>query len=188
MTDTTDLIRLFPEGLTQGVALPDAFLLLMREEQGRRHLPLLIDRDGYELLRKAVTRRLFPETRLMGKLAKLFDISLQSATIHYAPTGKFLVALLFRQNDNDAPDEPRHRLLNLDIAQGIAAALEHNVPIFIHRAEFDRLYSRQNSDGQVAVPITTMSADLLKEALRQAVESENFELASQLRDELRSRK
>lgn len=55
------------------------------------------------------------------------------------------------------------------------------------RQEFDLLYSRQNGEGQVAVPITAMSGDLLKEALRQAVESENFELASQLRDELKSR-
>lgn len=187
MTDSTDTIRLVPEGLTQGVALPGALLLLMREEQGTRHLPLLIDRDGYELLHKATTQHLFPETRLMGKLAKMFDISLQSAVIHYAPTGRFFVSLHFRQAAGSEPGEPRRRILNLGIAQGIVAALENGAPVLISRAEFDRLYSRQGGDGQVAVPITAMSSDLLKEALRQAVESENFELASQLRDELKSR-
>ncbi len=187
MTDSASIIRLVPEGLTQGVALPDAFLLIMREEEGFRHLPLLVERAGYELLRRAVTKNEFPETRLMGKLAKMYDITLESATIRYARTGKFFVSLLFRQPKDEETDASNDRILNLEVAQGIAAAIEAHAPILMLRQEFDLLYSRQNGEGQVAVPITAMSGDLLKEALRQAVESENFELASQLRDELKSR-
>lgn len=185
MTDSAPIIRLVPEGLTQGVTLPDAFLLIMREEDGNRHLPLLIDREGHELLRRAVTENDFPETRLMGKLGKMFDICLLGATIRYARTGKFFVSLHFRQSYEE--EEPADRILNLDVARGIAAALENKAPILMLQQEFEMLYNQQNGEGQVAVPITAMSGDLLKEALRQAVENENFELASQLRDELKSR-
>ena len=43
-------------------------------------------------------------------------------------------------------------------------------------------------DGRFSVPITSVSLEMLEEALQAAVEREEYEQASQLRDEIRRRK
>ena len=40
----------------------------------------------------------------------------------------------------------------------------------------------------VAIPVNTISTDMLKDALAKAIEEEKYELASHLRDELRRRR
>lgn len=119
----------------------------------------------------------------MSKLAMTFDISLQHVLIRYARTGKFFASLFLMQEEGGI----RERILNVEIANGLAAAIEKGCPIFIFSEEFERLYSRQDGEGKVAIPLSSMGKDLLAEALRQAVETENFELASQLRDEMKKR-
>lgn len=183
MDMTENFIELVPEALTQGVSLPGAYLLIMREKEGKRHLPLLLDAKGYEIMRQAIAEKEFPTTRLMSKLAMTFDISLQHVLIRYARTGKFFASLFLMQEEGGI----RERILNVEIANGLAAAIEKGCPIFIFSEEFERLYSRQDGEGKVAIPLSSMGKDLLAEALRQAVETENFELASQLRDEMKKR-
>ncbi|MBR3446068.1 MAG: bifunctional nuclease family protein [Prevotella sp.] len=62
------------------------------------------------------------------------------------------------------------------------------IPLYIDTA----LMLRQSVpyDGnaqQVAIPITLITSDMLKRALERAIEEENYEQASQLRDELKRR-
>ncbi len=184
MPGPADCVWLEPEGLTQGVSLPDAYLLILREKGGGRHLPLLLDRDGFSLLLRATKHHEYPETRLMGKLAQAFGIRLDYARIQCADTGRYYTTLCFGQTGNGATEE---RQLDVSLAQGIVAAMEAGRPVCIGRHDFERLYNRQKAHGQVRVPIASMGNDLLREALKLAVENDNFELASQLRDELRGR-
>ena len=46
----------------------------------------------------------------------------------------------------------------------------------------------QRSSNGVAMPLNAISNKMLQEALDKAVEDENYELASHLRDEMRRRK
>ena len=55
------------------------------------------------------------------------------------------------------------------------------------RKVFETQLGRQRGDGMVALPISAMSRELLDEALKSAVAEENFELASLIRDEIKSR-
>ena len=50
------------------------------------------------------------------------------------------------------------------------------------------LLSHQEIMEQVAVPLASLSREMLEEALQKAVEAEDYEKASQLRDELLRRK
>lgn len=179
-----DIVWLEPEGLTQGVSLPDAYLLILREKEEGLHLPLLLERDGFNLLVRATRHHEFPATHLMGELAQTFGIRLIHVLIRRAGNGHISATLCMEQT---AGGTTTTRRLDTDLAAGIAAALEARRPIGIGRQDFARLYTRQRAAGQVAVPIASMGDDLLREALKQAVENDNFELASQLRDELRSR-
>ena len=183
MDMTENFIELMPEALTKGVSLPGAYLLIMREKEGKRHLPLLLDTKEYEIMRQAIVEKEFTTTRLMTKLAMTFDISLQHVMIRYARTGKFFASLFLIQEEGGI----REKILNVDIASGLAAAIEVGCPIYIYIEEFESLYSRQDGEGKVAIPLSSMGKDLLAEALKQAVEAENFELASQLRDEMKKR-
>lgn len=180
--DTQDYIELTPEGLTQGTTLTDVFLLIMRESEGSRHLPLILDKQGFQLICQALENQHFPETKLMGKLARVFAITPRRVVVRYTQAGHFFATIFWQQAGSN--DE---HILNTELAQGIATSLEQGCPIVVYREEFNRLHNRQSKEGQVAIPLTAMSGDLLKEALRLAVESDNFELASQLRDEINSR-
>lgn len=51
----------------------------------------------------------------------------------------------------------------------------------------DRNCVRLESSGAYSLPITTASTEVLKEAMAQAVASENYEFAARLRDEINSR-
>ena len=64
-----------------------------------------------------------------------------------------------------------------------------NIPLFIE----EKLMKRQSvpyqrSSNGVAMPLNAISNKMLQEALDKAVEDENYELASHLRDEMRRRK
>lgn len=47
---------------------------------------------------------------------------------------------------------------------------------------------RETGDGTYSIPVNSVNIEALKEALKRAVEDENYELASQLRDEIERRK
>ena len=56
----------------------------------------------------------------------------------------------------------------------------------------EHLFNRQsvhNMGGQnkMALPLNALSPDMLRRALKQAIEDENYELASMLRDEMKQR-
>lgn len=180
--DTDAFIELQPEGLTQGKVLSDVCLLIMREKENGLHLPLLIDRAGFDLLRTAMERQHFPETELMLKLAHTFGIKPTRVVVRYTPAGTFFATIFWQQSN--AGEE---HILNMELAQGVATGMEERCPIIISRSDFERLHSRQNREGQVSIPLSAMSGDLLREALKLSVENDDFELASQLRDEINRR-
>lgn len=74
------------------------------------------------------------------------------------------------------------------MSDAILLTLISEIPLFIEGT----LMSRQsvsfdaNAKG-IAIPINTMDVSRLKQALQHAVEDENYELASQLRDEISRR-
>lgn len=93
----------------------------------------------------------------------------------------------------------QYQVILMDVENGISERIRMSdavllsmisqVPLYIE----DGLMAKQcspfdeNAKG-VAIPINTMATPQLKAALEQAVEEENYELASQLRDEINRRK
>ena len=185
--DKGALIPLQPEGLTRSTTLREAYMVILKEErEGGRHLPLLIDRAGYELLERVFATQDDAPLSLALDVATLYDITLTEVVVGLQENGHIGAEMHFRQPQSQGW-ETVERTLFVPLATGIAAAVEDGCRVSIHAMDFELLYARSPKEGQVAIPIATMTDDLLSEALREAVENEWFELASQLRDELKNR-
>ncbi len=52
---------------------------------------------------------------------------------------------------------------------------------------FEAQYMRKTGDNSFAININVLTRKMLEDALKQAVETENFEVATQIRDELARR-
>ncbi len=173
-------IELEAVGMTQGTTLQEAFILMLKERGGSRFMPVLLDKRGFNLLTKAMAEHKFPRTRLMSRLASAYDLSMEYVRLCAPRDGRIPAQISF----SAAGDR---RLLEVEVAEGIAAALENGCPIITYRTLFERQFGNANREGLVAVPISVMSKQLLEEALKSAVKEEKFELASLLRDELKQR-
>lgn len=92
--------------------------------------------------------------------------------------GQYQVALM-----NDMGDTVRIRM-----SDAVLLSLISKIPLYIENGLMQRQCVPFDEHAQgVAIPINTMDVKRLRHALQQAVDDENYELASQLRDEIRRR-
>lgn len=80
-------------------------------------------------------------------------------------------------------------LVRLRMSDAVLLSGISNTPLYIE----ERLFQQQSmpfdaESTKVAIPINTLDSKGLQKALDQAVENENYELASIIRDEIKSRK
>lgn len=172
--------RLQPIGLTQGVSLQNVHMIMFREEETGRLAPLLISARESKTIGRAMYEHDFSTITLTLRLAHHFDIYLDYVKIHFSPKGAVSSILYFKS-------EREEKHITTNIADGVAAAINQQVPIVISEEDFNQRILRHQAEGRVSVPISEMTSDLLQEALKSAVEEENYELASIIRDEIRYR-
>ena len=161
------------------------YILLLQEKDGRRKLPIMLGMaDAHALLRK-----IHPEatgggrgvTDLAKDVTDLYDIRAEEVFICYLQRGDFMAYLFFSQGDT-----VRHTVARA--ADAILMALTYGCPIYIRSQLFEQQYVRELGEGVVSFPINALSLELLEDVLRTAVENENYELASQIRDEIKRRR
>ncbi len=63
-----------------------------------------------------------------------------------------------------------------------------DIPIFISTELMKRQSSKYTGTTKLSLPVNTLSVTMLQDALDNAIKNENYELASNLRDELKRRK
>ncbi len=178
-------IELTVQELSRGITYRGIYILILQERDGYRKLPVMVGMaDAHALLRK-----IHPEetgggtdvTDLMKDTTDLFDIRAEEAFISHIENGEFMAFLFFSQGA-----DVRHIMTRA--VDAVRMALTYGCPIYIRTELFERQYAREMGDGVVSFPINALSLELLEEALRTAVEDEHYELASQIRDEIKRRK
>ena len=79
-------------------------------------------------------------------------------------------------------------LVRLRMSDAVLLSLMSDIPLYIENGLMERqCYPYDEKADSIAIPINTMDLPRLNMAMEKAVEDENYELASQLRDEINRR-
>jgi len=161
-------------------------MVVLKEKNGERILPIMTS------MRRALT------LQMRKKLPFTIPVPLSVADVACLMMGKFgihfsRIELVSINNGTFfckivAEREGEEEVVDYCLApDALVLAVTANCPIMIEEELFEAQYMKKVGDHSFAINISTFSREMLEDALKHAVESENYEAASQLRDELAKR-
>ena len=161
-------------------------MLILREKGGDRILPILTS------TRRALT------LQMRNKLPLPMPVPLSVADVCYQMMRKFGIHLtrieLCAIKDATffckvvGEREGEEKVVDFCMApDALVLAVTANCPIMIEQELFEAQYMHKTGENSFAININTLSRQMLEDALQHAIENENYEAASQLRDELAKR-
>jgi len=199
-----NFVQLDIAAIKQSDSQNNAYVLLLNETIGKRQLPIVIGwcearsiaiaLDGTEEPDRPLTHDLF---KTMGEK---FNITVQKIVIHTLIEGIFHSSFYCKHKDTG-----EEVAIDARTSDAIAIAIRYGCPIFTYedilaRAGIIINSAREDEDAEdlnleeeedkMAEPqgIHTFSLVKLKKMLAAAIEEENYEKASEIRDELNKRK
>lgn len=168
------------ENMQQIVGSDDLSVILLTDADRRRALSVVCDAD--------MTRQLLLRLRGNSRVCRtmLPEVLLQLLPSTYE---MMIVGVFDGQYQVVLTDTVNGENVRIRTSDAVLLSIISHVPLYIE----ERLMVQQsvpfdeNATG-VAIPINSMDTQRLKIALQNAVDEENYELASQLRDEINRRK
>ncbi len=160
-----------------------ALVVLLREKDGARCLPVLTGPLEAQAIAITLYGHRMPRPGIYDlylKTLRSFDASITRVNIYRIKGGVFYSHLFIEKDGNMS-------YLDCRTSDAIALAVRCGAPILIDSALLDANCVRLEQNGAYSLPITTASTQVLKDAMKQAVATENYELAARLRDEINSR-
>jgi len=158
-------------------------LLILTDENEARQIAMPCDRSmiyqfGLRLNRAPVVGRLLPEV--------LWHV----ISMHSDHTFEILITdIIEGQYRALLVDVETQEPVSLRMSDAILLSYIAKLPIWIDRQLMEKQSVPYDREARgVAIPVNTISTEMLQDALDKAVEEEKYELASHLRDELRRRK
>ncbi|MGL5273568.1 MAG: bifunctional nuclease domain-containing protein [Phocaeicola sp.] len=161
----------------------NAYALVLEEVNGERKLPIIIGPLEAHAIKVAMKDYHPPRPLthdLFVQLTSMLDIKLKKALIHDVKDGVFYSSLYFQQGESEV-------VLDARTSDAVALALRTNKPIYTTEALMESEHLHEVGDGSFSISINMVDVSLLKEELEKAISSENYEKASQLRDEIARR-
>ncbi|MBP6643265.1 MAG: bifunctional nuclease family protein [Flavobacteriales bacterium] len=175
-----------------------AYALILSEAEGDRRLPIII--GGVEAQAIAIQVENIKPARplthdLFKNLSDSLDISLKEVIINDLVEGIFHAKLVLEQGPNEVEIDARS-------SDAIALALRFDCPIFTYEfilgaaglkvEEGDESEEEAQGDAPAGKrgdkkPAATMTVEELREQLEEALDAEDYEGASKLRDEIKRR-
>ena len=162
----------------------DAYALVLEEVEGGRKLPIFIGQQEAQAIKvmmmkyqppRPLTHDLFPT------LTMHLGATLKQITIYKAKDGVFYSYLYFDKDGEEFKIDAR-------TSDAVALALRYKCPMYTTESIMESEHLHDMGEGKFSVPISSVSLQMLEEALQSAIEKEEYEQASQLRDEIRKRK
>ena len=162
----------------------DAYALVLEEVDGGRKLPIIIGQQEAQAIKvmmmkyqppRPLTHDLFPT------LTMHLGATLKQIVIYKAKDGVFYSYLYFDKEGEEIKIDAR-------TSDAVALAMRYNCPMYTTKDIMDIEHLHDMGEGKFSVPITSVSLEMLEEALQAAIDKEEYEQASQLRDEIRKRK
>ncbi len=193
-------VKLEIVGLSYSQTQSGAYALVLSEVEGGRRLPIII--GGFEAQAIAIElENMTPSRPLTHDLFKSFsdefNIGLKEVIIYNLVEGIFYAKLICEQNGESHEIDAR-------TSDAIALAVRFKCPVFTYASIMDsagiKLDEGEDLESPIEVSpsdnddqkedkddITKMTVSELENQLDSAVENENFELASKIRDEINRR-
>jgi hypothetical protein len=189
-------IRLEIIGMKYSQSQSGAYALILEERDGRRRLPIIIGSFEAQAiaieLEKIKTPR--PLTHdLFRSFAEAYNIRVTEVVINKFQEGVFFAKLVCNQDDIEQEVDSR-------TSDAIALALRFNCPIYTYDSilEAAGIMADEEPETEESKPaaeeteekegsLSEYSGAELSEMLQLAVEREEYERASQIRDELKKR-
>lgn len=168
--------------ISNSQAEANAYALVLEEMHGKRQLPIIIGVIEAQSIALKLKKVKFPRPYthdLFVNFAELFHISLKEVFIYQAVEGVFYSYLYWEKEGETFRMDSR-------TSDAVALALRFDVPIYTTESIMD-------TEGVVVceemfeVEMEDDSIESIKKALQKAVDDENYELASALRDMLKQR-
>ena len=162
----------------------DAYALVLEEVDGGRKLPIIIGQQEAQAIKvmmmkyqppRPLTHDLFPT------LTMHLGATLKQIVIYKAKDGVFYSYLYFDKEGEEIKIDAR-------TSDAVALALRYKCPMYTTKSIMESEHLHDMGEGKFSVPISSVSLQMLEEALQSAIEKEEYEQASQLRDEIRKRK
>ena len=202
-----EFVQLNIAAIKQSESQNNAYVLLLNEAIGKRQLPIVIGwcearsiaiaLDGSEKPDRPLTHDLFKT------MSEKFNITVQKIVIHTLIEGIFHSS--FHCKHNDTGEEAA---IDARTSDAIAIAIRYGCPIFTyedillragiiinttkkgHDKEIEKLNLEEEEEDKIAEPeaINTFSLTKLNKMLSRAIDEEDYEKASKIRDELNKRK
>lgn len=189
-------IRLEIVGMSYSQSQSGAYALILGEIKGNRRLPIII--GGAEAQAIAVELERIKPTRplthdLFKSFADTYHIQLKEVIIDQFKQGVFHAKLICIQNDTE-------NLIDSRTSDAVALAIRFKCPIYTYERIMTEAGMVMDENASLSETMTTpapvpegagfgeFSMNELEEMLQKAVEQEDYEKASQIRDEIRKRK
>lgn len=192
-------VKLNLQGITTNQLQSGAYALILEEENGNRRIPVIIGAAEAQSIAIAI-EKLEPPRPLTHDLflnfAKAYNIKLIEVMIYRFEDGIFYSELLFDNGTSKQTIDSR-------TSDAIALALRSDAPIYANEsvldvagitvdpmqedAEDDAPEKPAAKPQPVSYTLQDLSKNELKEELQEALKKENYEYASQIRDELKRR-
>lgn len=189
-------IKLEIVGLSYSQTQSGAYALVLSEANGNRRLPIII--GGFEAQAIAIELEKMVPTRplthdLFKNFAATFEISVQEVIIYKLAEGIFYSKLICEQNGVTTEIDAR-------TSDAIAIGVRFDCPVYTYEDILSSagilLDQTEEEDGdllaepiqeQEEATIESTSIEELNSQLNKAIEEEDYELASRIRDEINRR-
>lgn len=163
-----------------------AFMAMLKETDGGRMLPVIIERPDAILLAQKMKKAPISHTPnsiadILHATFKQCNIDVEEVRIIAVQAGITYCHILYKQA------AAYHMLRYCRASDGLIIAYTIGCPVTIPESLLERQCMREMGNGIYSIPTNTVSLDVLKEALKRAVEDENYEIAARLRDEIKRR-
>ncbi len=166
-------------GLNEVKSSEEVYWLLFKEVNGERHAPILIGKTEAQAILVSLQNVKIPVKlthQLFAEVTRNFGVKLSEIVICDTEDKLFSANLTWK---NDAESF----VTTARASDGVALALCYGRPIYMETKIFDKLEDIVAKNVILKTEITS-EEDLQKE-LTQAIADENYELAAQLRDQLK---
>ena len=193
------LVQLDIERLEPSTSHKSSYVLLLREVGGERKLPIVIGPCNAGSIAIYLESDQNPERPLthdiIKSLTNSFSITISRVVIHTLIEGVFHAAFFcFLDGDEEIEIDAR-------TSDAIAIAIRMGCPIFTYNDILQEAgiilsneYKLKHKDSEeiqediTSNELETLSVGELKKRMRDAIAEENYELASEIRDEINKRK